>query len=171
MAGTVLHVAFRVIGIENNLSKVCYIDRSRRVRESDSQVGNPYGQFSGKNKFFFVVGSGAALGATRAETNATTMIFGLVTLEKMSNRSFKVVLSALHAGFEVGRLQQSKTARKASPVPENTKTLKIAKSSKILDNFEIFTFRKSCPEDVPGSSAVQRHSPGGPPTLCRNDLL
>ena len=63
-----------------------------------------------------MLGLWGPLGAGRAETNATRMIFGLVASEKMSNRSIKVVLGALNDSFEVGALQQSKTGHKASPV-------------------------------------------------------
>ena len=74
------------------------------------------GEFSTK-KSFFIEGLWGPQGAARAETNVTRMIFELVASEKMSNRSIKVVLSALHDSFEVGALQQSKTAHMTSPVP------------------------------------------------------
>ena len=70
-----------------------------------------------RKKETFCWGLWGPLGAGRTETNATRMILGLVASEKMSNRSIKVVLSALNDSFEVGALQQSKTAHKTSPVP------------------------------------------------------
>ena len=66
-------------------------------------------EFSGK-KSFFIGGSGAALGAGRAETNTTRMIFRLVASGNVSNRSIKVVLGALNDEFEVGALQKSRPA-------------------------------------------------------------
>ena len=75
-----------------------------------------------KNKFC-IWGLWEPLGAGRAQTNATRIIFRLVTSENMSNRSIKVVIGALNDEFEVGALprqksltRQSKIAHKASPV-------------------------------------------------------
>ena len=97
---------------------------------------------------FFVPGDFGpwrALGAGRAETNTSWMIFRSMASIKMSNRSKKVVLDASHDSFEVGALRKSRSAHKISlrpnPFPKHETLEKTWNPRKIMIFAEILLFR------------------------------
>ena len=73
--------------------------------------------------------------ATGAATDTTTMIFGLVTPEKVSNRSIKLDLGALNDSFEVGSApaEQNRSQRSRSLVYKMTQNDSIYLIFSLLD--------------------------------------